>query len=157
MAGDNDNHDPRLIAELLQQFFNSTQPLADACRRHAEDVLAQMNRNTELCVDLKTWLADDPVPAQGKVYQGCIVRDDDCHYTFVECPPQTRTYSVKRNEMVYQGRYINITRREDGSLRPNFKALHTGPGFCPEAYAHGVARELIEALNSLIVKGLYRA
>ena len=153
MAGDNDNHAPRLIAEILQQFFNSEQPLAEACRQRAEDLLAQMHKNTELCIDLKTWLADDPVATVGKTYQGCIVRDDDCHFTFVECcPPQAHTCTVKRNEMVYQGRYINVTRREDGSLRPNFKALHMEAGFCPETYAAGVACELTEALNFLIVK-----
>ena len=150
-GGSEAQYGPRLIGEILRQLTQDGQNTANDSLCPLEEVM--LHRNTELCIDLKTWLADDPVPVEGKAYQGCIVRDDDCHFTFVECcPPQAHTCTVKRNEMVYQGRYINVTRREDGSLRPNFKALHMEAGFCPETYAAGVACELTEALNFLIVK-----
>ena len=72
---------------------------------------------------------------QGKDYQGVLRLDaegdvdeyltTDTHYTFVE----TRPWTSKRNPRVYNGKFISITRRDDGSLRLNFKPLKTGEGF----------------------------
>ena len=105
------------------------------------------NHNTELCVDLKTILTSDRRARMRKDYRGVLTRDGREHFTFIETLPQG---AAKRNPHVYEGEFITITRRSDGSLRPNFKNLTTGRGFSVESYAFGVACELREALSSLI-------
>ena len=114
------------------------------------------HRNTELSVDLKTMLRSDKRMQTGKEYQGVLRRDSDAfiddfvcrdaHFTFVETQPWT----CKRNPRVFKGRYITITRRQDGTLRPNFRPVKMDAGFSPERYAAGVATELMWALEGLV-------
>ena len=112
--------------------------------------------NTHLSVDLKTLLRSDSKMKAGKNYQGILRRDEICeefryeeHFTFVETVPQT---AGKRNPHVFDGQYITVTRRDDGSLRLNFKELRMGAGFKVERYALGVYNELCMALGGLVEK-----
>ena len=112
--------------------------------------------NTDLGCDLKTILRSDRRMKQGKDYQGVLRLDaegdvdeyltTDTHYTFVE----TRPWTSKRNPRVFNGKFISITRQEDGSLRPNFKPMPTGSHFSLERYAFGVYLELHKALEGLV-------
>ena len=114
------------------------------------------HKNTDLAVNLKTVLLSDTSIRTGKEYQGVLRRDwdaemedfrcRDAHYTFTETLP----WATKRNPRVFNGRYISITRRSDGSLRPNFKPMSTGRDFNVERYAFGVYRELHQALEGLV-------
>ena len=122
------------------------------------DILKGWHRNTDLAVDLKTVLRSDTSMRTGKEYQGVLRRDQDAeiedfrcrdaHYTFVETLPWT----TKRNPHVFRGRYISITRRDDGSLRLNFKPIKIDEDFSIERYAIGVSNELLWALEGLIEK-----
>ena len=113
--------------------------------------------NTDLGCDVKTLLRSDVHMKSGKDYQGVLRYDsegaaDDClsrdpHYTFVETVPLT---AGKRNPHVFDGRFITATRRDDGSLRLNFKELKTGAGFKVEQFSYGVYHELHCALKGLI-------
>ena len=126
-----------------------------------EDKNKKVNRkgcykNTTLCCYLKTVLQNDRVMKAGKDYQGMLRRDVetdeflfDEHYTFVETLPAT---AGKRNPHVYDGKYITITHRDDGSLRPNFKPIKNWANFNAEEYAVGVGNELLWALEGLIEK-----
>ena len=105
------------------------------------------NRNTDLCVDVKTFLRSDNRTKRGKVYHGLLRRDTEDHYTFLETMPSAMG---KRNPRLFDGKYITITRRDDGSLRPNFKPMKIGADFSIERYALGVANELMWALEGLI-------
>ncbi len=116
-----------------------------------------MNKNTILCCDLKTILSSDRTMKAGKEYPGVLRRDveiDEFRYneifTFVETVPQT---AGKRNPHVFDGKYITVTRRDDGSLRLNFKELKTGPDFNLERFALGVYYELCMALGGLVEEG----
>ena len=89
------------------------------------------NKNTELCMDVKTYLRSDSRMKAGKDYHGVLRRDVTCeefHYnevmTFVETTNQKR---VKRNPHIYEGEHITVTRRDDGP------AYTYGPGIqrCP--------------------------
>ncbi|MCR5039821.1 MAG: hypothetical protein K6A94_10865 [Bacteroidales bacterium] len=73
-------------------------------------------------------------------------RDADNHYTFIETLPST---NGKRNPHVFIGKYITITRRDDGSLRPNFRPMPMGKNFNVDNYAIGVCNELRQALKGL--------
>ena len=115
--------------------------------------------NTDLCCDVKTILRSDRSMTVGKEYQGVLRRDHDAsiedfrcrdaHYTFVEMLPRA---VEKRNPHVFAGRYITVTRRDDGSLRPNFKPMKVGKDFSVYRYALGVFNELMWALEDLIEK-----
>ena len=86
------------------------------------------NHNTHLGVNVKTVLNNDRIMRVGK-----------------ELP-----WSMKRNPRVYNGRYISVTRQDNGNLRPNFKPLKMGDDFSLERYALGVYNELCIALGGLV-------
>ena len=113
--------------------------------------------NTDLGCDLKTILCSDRRMKQGKDYQGVLRLDaegdvdeyltTDTHYTFVE----TRPWSMKRNPRVFNGKFISITRQEDGTLRPNFKPMpKLDANFSVERYALAVYNEICMALYGLV-------
>ena len=141
-AGSKKQQEPRLVGSIIGEMLQG------------------WNRSTELCVDLKTILHSDSVMTTGKEYRGILRRDSDAeieefrchdpHYTFVETVPQK---GAKRNPHMFDGRYITVTRRDDGSLRLNFKELKVGADFNLERYALGVYNELCIALGGLIEEG----
>lgn len=112
------------------------------------------NNNTHLSVDLKTILRNDSKMKSGKDYQGILRRDEICedfcyeeHFTFVETEPRN---TCKRNPQVYVGKYITITRRDDGTYRLNFRPLKVDADFSVERYALGLYNEICIALGGLI-------
>lgn len=117
-----------------------------------------MKVNTALCIDLKTKLRNEVLMKPGKDYLGILRHDapseeldfDEDHYTFVEMLPTT---TGKRNPHVFTGKYITITRRDDGTLRPNFRPMKRDEHFSIESYAIGVMRELRDALIGLVEEG----
>lgn len=137
-AGSRQTGEPRLAGSLVSEMLQG------------------WNRSTELCVDLKTYLRSDAVMKTGKEYQGVLRRDSDAeveefrchdpHYTFVETMP----WLSRRNPRVFRGRYINVTRRPDGSLRLNFRPLKMDKLFCVELYALSVYNEICMALEGLV-------
>lgn len=113
------------------------------------------NRNTALGCNLKTLLCSDRVMKTGKDYLGVLRRDVECeefrydeHYTFIEMLP----WLEKRNPKLFSGKYISITRRPDGSLRPNFRPVLIDENFSVVRYALGVSNELMQALEGLVEK-----
>lgn len=107
-----------------------------------------MKKSTLLCIDLKTYLQTDPILKPGKTYCGELQHDGEYHLCFMEQAPSC---SAMRNMRVFDGNYINVTRRPiDGNLRINTKALHIGPSFDIDAYAIGFMNELRQALHGLV-------
>ena len=112
--------------------------------------------NTDLGCDVKTILRSDRNMKVGKEYLGVFRLDSepiadeflyrDPHYTFTETLP----WNMKRNTRLFNGKYISVTRRSDGSLRLNFKELPKGANFNLERFALGVYNELCLALGGLI-------
>ena len=107
-------------------------------------------------MNLKTQLRSDRRAKSGKGYQGILRRDVECdeflydeHFTFTEIVPQA---PQKRNPHVYDGEFITVTRRSDGSYHPNFKPMKVGEGFSVARYASGVGNELLWALEGLVKK-----
>ena len=115
-----------------------------------------MFKNTGYGCNVKTILRDDRRMRTGKDYLGVLRRDTeaevdeflsrDPHYTFVETDPWTS----KRNPRLFRGRYITITRRDDGTLRLNFRPMPVGVKV--DNYAFKVYLELRKALIGLIEK-----
>ena len=114
------------------------------------------HNNTHLCVNLKTQLRSDRRAKSGKGYQGILRRDVECdeflydeHFTFTEIVPQA---PQKRNPHVYDGEFITVTLRSDGSYHPNFKPMKVDKNFSVARYASGVGNELLWALEGLVKK-----
>lgn len=114
--------------------------------------------NTELSVNLKTILRSDKRMKNGKDYQGVLRLDHaadidefscrDAHYTFTE---MVRPTAYKRNPHVFNGQHITVTRRDDGSLRPNFKPMpQLELNMSVDNYAFQVYRELRQSLKGLV-------
>lgn len=113
------------------------------------------HRNTALCCDVKTLLRSDKRMLVNKEYLGILRLDSDTeiedfrcrdpHMTFIEV---VRPTAVKRNPHVFAGQFITVTRRDDGSIRLNFRPMPKGMSV--DDYALGVANEIREALNGLV-------
>ena len=151
-AGSKKSNEPRLLGSIVEEMLHGNSPLAVGYRQYiaslenGEVEEHGWHPNTHLSVDLKTLLRSDSKMKTGKNYQGILRRDEICeefhydeHFTFVETVPQT---AGKRNPHVFDGQYITVTRREDGSLRLNFKELPKGANFNLERFALGVYNEL---------------
>ena len=164
-AGSRESREPRLLGSIVEEMLHGNSSLAKGYRlfiaslENGEAADHQgWHPNTELSVDVKTLLRSDRRMKAGKEYLGVLRRDSeaqveefhycDPHYTFVETLP----LSTKRNPQVFNGQYITITRRDDGSLRPNFKPLRIDEDFTVDGYAIGVCNELRQALNGLVEK-----
>jgi hypothetical protein len=126
-VGSEEQYDPRKAGEILRELFPNTEP----------------------CVDVKFLTLKNGRLEVGTTLHGIITRDGEEHFTFRETQPST---AGKRNPREFNGKYITITRRDDGTLHPNFKALKNDKGFDVARYATGVANELLWALTSLLGK-----
>ena len=155
-VGSEVQYGPRLVGEILHDYLeNSNEPLAVAYReRTTESEKQGWHPNTHLSVDLKTLLRSDSKMRAGKNYHGILRRDEeieefryDEHFKFIETERQK---DGKRNPHIFDGKYITVTRRDDGSLWLNFKELKTDPGFSLERYALGVYNEICMALAGLV-------
>ena len=134
-AGSKKQQEPRLVGGIIGEMLQG------------------WHRNTELSVDLKTILRSDSKMKAGKNYQGILRRDEICeefhydeHFTFTETQPWT----TKRNPRVFVGEHISVTRRDDGTLRLNFRPLKTDGHFSVERYALAVYNEICMALYGLV-------
>lgn len=160
-AGSRESNEPRLLGSIVEEMLHGSSPLAVGYRQYiasqenGEAEEQGWNHNTDLAVDLKTILRSDRSMKTDKEYLGVLCRDSDAeiedfrcrdaHYTFTEV---VRMTAGKRNPHVFDGQYITVTRRDDGSLRPNFKPMPVGMSV--DNYAFEVYRELRQALKGLV-------
>ena len=162
-AGSRKSNEPRLLGSIVSEMLHSNSPLARGYRQYIasqENVKAEAkgwHANTELGCELKTLLRSDKRAQPGKSYLGVLRFDSDAvvdefisrdpHFTFIETQPRT---AYKRNPRLFNGRFITVTCRADGSLRLNFRNVAMGRGFNVRKYAAGVAAELCQALSGLL-------
>lgn len=134
-AGSKKTDGPRLIGDILEEMLSSAG--------------SGWYRNTELCVDVKTFLRHDRIAKIGKNYTGVLCHDKDDHYAFVETGLTAANANI-RNPRLFEGKYINVTRRlRDGHIRFNFKEVDFGVGFNPLSFAVEVMREILKAFKCL--------
>ena len=112
-----------------------------------ESRLRGWNRNTDCCVDVKTFLRSDRLTRIGMTYQGLLRMDHQYHYTFIETKS---TKTQRRNPRIYEGRYLTVTCQADGSFRPNLRQVRISADFDVDDYILGVRNELRSALTGLV-------
>ena len=163
--GSKESNEPRILGSIVSETLHGKSPLAIGYRQYiasqenGEDEEQGWHANTELGCDLKTFLRSDKRAKVGKSYPGVLRCDSegivdeylsrDPHYTFVETLP----WLSKRNPCVFRGKYITVTRRDDGTLRLNFRPMpKIGEKISVEYFTFEVYRELRQALEGLIGK-----
>lgn len=134
------SHEPRRLSEVLDEYFASNSPLARAYREH-------LFPHTELNVDLKLLTQKPGRMPEGKCLEGILAHDKEDRYVFTEMPLQA---ARRRNPQVFNGRYITVTQRRNGTYRVNMKPVEIGGGFDVDGYALGVCNELLLALGCLV-------
>ncbi len=141
-AGSEVQYGPRPAGEVLHDFSkNSNDPQAAAYP-------GRFYPNTELAVDLKLLTLQPGRMPEGAYFNGVLRRDEEQHFTFIQTLPLT---AGKRNPHVYKGQYVTITRKDDGSYRPNLKQMPMlGANLSVDIYAFEVYRELRQGLEGLV-------
>lgn len=160
---------PRPVCDIITELFASNSLFVKAfrhCTASHEDAAAEGQaddarsrttvsvvkgwfRNTELCVDVKTFLRHDRIAKIGKNYTGVLCHDKDDHYAFVETGLTAANANI-RNPHIFEGKYINVTRRmRDGHIRFNFKDVDFGGRFNPSSFAIAVMKEILKAFKCL--------
>ena len=95
--------------------------------------------NTELGIDLKLLTRKPGRLGMGEYLDGAITHDGEDHFTFVQNDSEKKKDKVvQRNPHVYEGTYINVNRKKDGTLyptfnRPQFTEKFTFQDFCLQA------------------------
>lgn len=160
---------PRPVCDIITELFASNSLFVKAFRQSTashEDAAAEGQaddarsrttvsvvkgwfRNTDLCVDVKTFLRHDRIAKIGKNYTGVLCHDKDDHYAFVETGLTAANANI-RNPHIFEGKYINVTRRmRDGHVRFNFKDVDFGGRFNPLSFAIAVMKEILKAFKCL--------
>ena len=113
--------------------------------------------DTEFACDLKTILSSDTRMKTGREYRGVLKRDSDAvvdeflyrdaHFTFIETLPPA---ACRGNPRLFDGKYVTLTRWNDGTIRLYFKKLRTDDDFTVDGYALAVCNEIRLALKGLV-------
>jgi len=146
--------EPQSMGQILKNFFvNSNEPLAVAFRqKHPEvfeyasaeedsgnQLFKDIHPNTELGIDLKLITREPGRMEVGAFLDGAITHDGEDHFTFIQNAGEKKKVDVsQRNPHVYEGKRINVNRKDDGTLYPTFNRPRytenlTFQDFCREA------------------------
>lgn len=106
--------------------------------------------NTELDVNLKLITHACRRMNIGEVLPGAIIRDGEGHFTFIERAFERKEKSlIKRNPHVLQLHYINVKRKDDGTLYPTFNRPVFTQHFTFQDFCRKAARELLMVAGSV--------
>ena len=99
--------------------------------------------NTELGIDLKLLTRKSGRLTDGEYLDGVITHDGEDHFTFVQNDSgKKKEKVVQRNPHVYEGTYINVNRKKDGTLYPTFNRPQFSERFTFQDFCQGAANEL---------------
>ena len=150
-SGSEKKNEPKVIAEVLIEYFQSDEPLARAFRKRTAEVEAEREAdrlfvdifpNTELGIDLKLMTRQPGRMPVGTYLDGVIKRDDDYHFSFVQNALE-RKEVTRRNPQIYKGTCVNVIQSKDGSLRPTFNRPRYSESFTFQDFCHAAAEELL--------------
>ncbi|MDO4215733.1 MAG: hypothetical protein Q4D12_07455 [Bacteroidales bacterium] len=104
-----------------------------------------MEKNTNLCVDLKTVMQQDVLLAKGHTYRGCLTRNGEDHYLFEEAVRLDR--HGKRNPKLFDGEYISLVHMQNGRYQVHMRTIDASSGIDRNELAFRVYSELLNAFN----------
>ena len=132
-AGSRESNEPRRMSEVLDEFFQSNEPMAVGYRAR---LFKDIHPHTELGVNLKLMTRGHGRMPEGTCLVGTILHDGENHFTFMEEAPERK--GRKSSRCVFKGHSVNVHRKDDGTLFPTFRQPHytrfyTFLDFCREA------------------------
>lgn len=132
-------HEPKVIGEVLNEFFRSNEPLAVAFR---DRLFKDFFPDTHLDVDLKLITREPGRMPVGGYLDGAITHDDENHFTFIQNDPEKKKVVTMRNPHVYLGKRINVNCKDDGTLYPTFNRPQYTESFTFQDFCREAAEEL---------------
>lgn len=149
-SGSEKNNEPKVISEVLNEYFHSNEPLAVALR---DRLFKDFFPDTFLDVDLKLITRKPGRMNIGDYLGGVITRDGEEHFRFIEGDTEKKQEMVgQRNPHIYKGLRINVNRKEKGELYPTFNRPKYTENFTFQDFCREAAEELI-AVAGLIENG----
>lgn len=154
-----EKNEPKVMSEVLNEYFQSDEPLAVAFRNWKAQNEAATNTveeadedqlfksvfpNTELGVDLKLITRESGRMEIGAFLDGAITHDGEDHFTFIQNASEKKKVDVtQRNPHVYEGKRINVNRKDDGTLYPTFNHPRYTREFTFQDFCREAAEELL--------------
>lgn len=105
-----------------------------------------MNKNTNLCVNLKTIMQEDILLAEGQTYRGCLTRDGEDHYLFEE-EVHTSGHRHKRNPKLYDGKFVSLVHMQNGKYQVHMRTIGADAAANLKELAFKVYNELLNAFS----------
>ena len=156
--------EPRVIGDIINEMLLSNEPLAIALRkwiaeREASKQTEEQNKtgqlfkdffpHTELGIDLKLITRQPGRMPVGAFLDGMITHDDEYHFIFIQNAFKKKKVVVtQRNPHVDVGHFINVNRKDDGTLYPTFNRPRFTDDFTFQDFCRKASEEL------LVVAGL---
>ena len=80
-----------------------------------------MQKNTNLCVDLKTVMQNDALLIEGQCYSGVLTRNGEDHFVFEESV--NRGGRCPRNPKLFDGQYCSLVHMQNGKYQSLMQPL----------------------------------
>ena len=103
-----------------------------------------MQKNVNLCVDLKTVMQKDALPIEGQCYTGVLTRDGEEHFVFEE---SCRKHRCPRNPKLFDGQYCSLVHMQNGKYQIHMKTINASSITDRNQFAFNVYSELLEAFT----------
>lgn len=132
-----EKNEPKVIGEVLKEYFASNEPLAVAYRE-------RLHPDTHLDVDLKLLTRKPGRMNVGDYLGGIITRDGEEHFRFIEGDTEKKQGAAEqRNPHIYEGLRINVNRKDNGEPYPTFNRPKYTENFTFQDFCREAAEELI--------------
>ena len=103
-----------------------------------------MEKNVNLCVDLKTVMQNDAHLVEGQPYNGLLTRDGDDHFIFEEASHKGRS---PRNPKLFDGNYCSLVHMQNGKYQIHMKTINASAIEDRRDFAFKVYTELLSAFD----------
>jgi hypothetical protein len=103
-----------------------------------------MEKNTNLCVDLKTVMQHDAHLVEGQPYTGLLTRDGVDHFIFEEACQKRR---CPRNPKLFDGNYCSLVHMQNGKYQIHMKTINASAIEDRNQLAFNVYSELLNAFS----------
>ena len=103
-----------------------------------------MQKNVNLCVDLKTVMQNDALLVKGQCYTGVLTRDGEDHFIFEESCHKGRS---PRNPKLFDGNYCSLVHMQNGKYQIHMKTINASAISDRRELAFNVYTELLTALS----------
>ena len=103
-----------------------------------------MEKNVNLCVDLKTVMQSDAHLVEGQCYTGVLTRDGDDHFIFEE---SCHKRQCPRNPKLFDGNYCSLVHMQNGKYQIHMKTINASAIDDRQDFAFKVYTELLSAFD----------